>query len=164
MSIAKDPNNKISITPQNSGMPGGLWFFNSEFGGFDIYNFVFTTKDQINNQISRLKWLHILKRVYSGWKKRAFESYNNIKIDRPDLDKDNADMYLVMVTEKITSLDGIYKNNFQVSDVFPLSTAVFEGHTFPVPNKSKAVLAKHYGDSFNDLPDDFGYSHHLDSW
>ena len=162
--LAKDPNNKISIVPQDPNALGSLWFFNNQYGSLDIFQHVFTTKEHIDGQIDNLKKLHILKRVYSGWKKLAVDSYDKIKIDRSSVNVLDSELYLVMVTEKLSSLDGIYKNHFKVSDIYPLSTALFEGHRFPVPHRVEEVLTKHYGLGYNDLPADFGYSHHLDQW
>lgn len=48
---------------------------------------------------------------------------------------------------------GWYRNTFYLKDIFPLSTAEFEGCRFPVPKDTDAVLTGLYGD-WRKLPSD----------
>lgn len=48
---------------------------------------------------------------------------------------------------------GWYKNTFYLKDIFPLSTAGFEGISFPVPHDVDAVLTSLYGD-WRKIPSD----------
>lgn len=61
-------------------------------------------------------------------------------------------------------IESISTAHSTIEDLFPLKIAIFEGHAFPVPNNIEEFLTIRYGPSYGDLPDQFGYSHHLRSW
>ena len=49
---------------------------------------------------------------------------------------------------------------YYATDIFPLKTITFEGHTVPCPNHPEAVLSCDYGPNYMDLPDEKERGHH----
>ena len=94
---------------------------------------------------------------------RIFNHFDEIKIPQPK-SSDEGDFMVVMSTARRSGSDHIYNSSFKMDDVFPISQHIFEGYKFPVPADMKAVLSVRYGPNYNDLPNSFGYSHHLGSW
>ncbi len=45
-------------------------------------------------------------------------------------------------------LNGFYKEEHKLNDIFPLKKAIFEGYEFPVPNDMEAYLKDVYGDNY----------------
>ena len=164
--LAQNP--KLEIQMHASGTnrtKGWMWFFNNKLGEFDIFSYVFTNQKGLDEQISWTKWMRWFRWLIPGWEERILSNYDNIKLPNPKpTDFANDDSVLVLRTSKLSTLDSIFLYNFKTMDVFPLSKIMFEGHEFPAPNDPAAVLQKRFGSDFMDLPDSFGYSHHIRAW
>ncbi len=164
--LAENP--ELEIKMRSSGQnrtKGWMWFFNNKLGDFDIFSYVFTNQKGLDDQISWIKLLRRFRIVIPGWEERILSNYDNIKLPHPGpVDLSNDDSLLVLRTSKLETLDSIFLSNFKAKDVFPLSKIMFEGYEFPAPRDPAAVLLRRFGPDFMDLPDSFGYSHHIRAW
>jgi lipopolysaccharide cholinephosphotransferase len=160
--LVKNPEIKMNLIPQR-GNDGFLWFLNNEAGAFDIFSHVFTTAQGLQDQTNYIRWIRMFKWGIPAWETNILSHYNHIKVPRPDT-LEQTGLYVVMRSLQIKGLEGIPHAHFKVEDIFPLKTAKFEDHEFPVPNNIEVFLKTRYGSNYGELPDSFGYSHHLDSW
>ncbi len=60
------------------------------------------------------------------------------------------------------SASRMYRNIYNISDVFPVKEATFEGCGFPIPAKASLILEKIY-DSYLSFPPDAGFYPHADA-
>lgn len=162
--LSENAANKITLSPQfKKSNDGVLWFFTNELGAFDIFSHVVVTKQNLEKQRKYIDWLNMFKLVVPGWDKKILANYDKIKVTKKD-DFSHKDLYVVMRTLKDQGPDQIFRASFKMEDMFPLKTINFEGYEFPAPNNIEAFLTTRYGKYYGDLPDSFGYSHHLGSW
>lgn len=161
--LSEDKSNNIGLAPARNDPRENLWFFSNQFGGFDIFVFAFIPKKEFNAQALYTYWINNLKFLGQSYiKEKIFDRFDSIKQAPPI---DNAEEYFVMMrsTKKIGDTSP-YNSHFSASDVFPLKKHNFEGYEFWVPKNFDAVLSTRYGKSYNELPDDFGYSPHIKNW
>lgn len=84
--LATNPEFKISLSPQfKKSNDGSLWFFNNELGGFDIFSYVFTTKDGLENQKKYINFMRRFKFFIPNWDVKILSRYNQISIPRSDV-------------------------------------------------------------------------------
>jgi lipopolysaccharide cholinephosphotransferase len=164
--LAQNPELEVSLRPSgNNRTKGWMWFFNNKLGDFDIFSYVFTNQKGLDDQIFWIKLMRQFRVVIPGWEERILSNYDKIKLPKPNVSEPvSDDQLLVLRTSKLQTLDSIFLSNFKAGDVFPLSKITFEGYEFPAPRDSAAVLLKRFGSGFMDLPDSFGYSHHIRAW
>ncbi|MFK8040094.1 MAG: phosphorylcholine transferase LicD [Rickettsiaceae bacterium] len=161
--LAQDPSYGISLEPQHGDQKQFLWFFTNKFGSFDIFSHVFISKNDFNDQSRYIYWMNFLKTFNRSYvKNKILDRFDQIKQSRPSDDLDN---YMVMTrVTRMSGKDSPDDSYFNFTDVFPLKKHVFEGYEFFVPNNVDTFLKRRYGQNYNDLPNDFGYSYHLGCW
>lgn len=140
-----------------------LWYITNQFGTFDIFSHVFINKKDFDNHAKYTSFIHNFKFLFGKYVQHKILDHLDSIRQIPDMT--NLQEYLLVTrTTKPHGFDSIYRSNFKASDIFPLKKHLFEGYEFPVPNNASEILRIRYGEGYNDLPDNFGYSHHIDSW
>lgn len=165
--LANDASNHITLTPSprnhsKTAADAQMWSFTNQFGGFDIFTYVFTNEAGLLKQRSYVKWISYFRKLIPNSDSRILAMYDSIKISEQDARlNNNNSVYLTYRARRNGKVDeGTLSSYFKFTDIYPLVHISFEGHEFPVPNNVAAYLSTTYGD-FRTLPNRFGYSHHF---
>lgn len=160
--LSKDKENGILMVPQKNNPDGPLWFMNNKYGGLDIYNHIVTDEEGLRSQEKYTYWLNAVRYIVWNARKMIFSHFNEVALNDEEINTENR--YFITRFAKRNTGENIYTGTFKMEDIYPLKTIEFEGYQFPAPNNIEQYLEVRYGKNFRNLPNDFGYSHHLESW
>lgn len=161
--LVDDKSYGSSLKPAINNPRQMLWYITNQFGTFDIFSHVFINRKDFDNHAKYTSFIHNFKFLFGKYVQYKILDHLDSIRQTPEINNFQ-DYFVVTRTTKPHGFDSIYRSNFKAIDIFPLKKHIFEGHEFPVPNNSIEVLKIRYGEGYNDLPDNFGYSHHIDSW
>jgi lipopolysaccharide cholinephosphotransferase len=161
--LAKNQSHGITLTPATNNPKRMLWYFTNSVGTLDIFSHVFIKQKDFQDQARYTRFMHHLKFIGGAYiQNQILERLDSIK-QTPRMN-DLQEYFLMTRVTAGSGTDSPYNSYFKALDVFPLKALTFEGHEFPVPRNADEVLKTRYGEHYTDLPDAFGYSHHINSW
>lgn len=161
--LVQDESYGITLTPATNNPKRMLWYFTNSAGTLDIFSHVLIKQKDFENQALYTRFMHHLKFIGGAFVQNSIlDRLDSIK-QIPKTDHLQEHFLMTRVTAG-SGLDSPYNSYFKALDVVPLRTRTFERYEFPVPNNADEVLSTRYGENYTDLPDAFGYSHHINSW
>ncbi len=163
ISLSKDKQNEIKMIPVDGIGLEPLWFFQDRIYGSDIFKHVCITKENYKKVLKFSNLASWTKFFRKNYRKDILNKILKLKKDMKDCK--SGDLIMLQSHQRgKKGADSIEKANFEYDDIYPLKKMIFEGYLLSVPNNVHAVLSKRYSENYLDLPNRFGFSHHVEKY